>query len=142
VAANPPRVWEEKQGVVRIQTGPPDKNSPLGYCEIGHWKLNVRGELILRNEDGALLRNAGSKAIRTRPPWRQSCCGRGGWRIGNLISAVCSDTSRMIGWPDKQNRPAMNRAADSNERERSGAFLRPVATSSPAVSIPRQSRGL
>ena len=36
--------------------GEPDKNSPLGYCEIGHWKLNVRGELVLRNEDGALLR--------------------------------------------------------------------------------------
>jgi hypothetical protein len=29
---NPPRVWEEKQGVVRISTGEPDKNSSEGYC--------------------------------------------------------------------------------------------------------------
>jgi hypothetical protein len=56
VAANPPRVWEGKQGVVRISTGEPDKNRPLGYCEIGHWTLNARGELVVRNEDGKLLR--------------------------------------------------------------------------------------
>jgi hypothetical protein len=53
---SPPHVWEERQGVVRIQTGPPDKNSSQGYCEIGHWKLNARGELVLRDEGGALLR--------------------------------------------------------------------------------------
>jgi len=42
--------------VVRISTGEPDKNRPLGYCEIGHWTLNARGELVVRNEDGKLLR--------------------------------------------------------------------------------------
>ena len=55
-AASPPQVWEPKAGVVRIQTGEPDGASPLGYCEIGHWKLNARGELVLRDEGGALLR--------------------------------------------------------------------------------------
>ena len=55
-AISPPHVWEEKQGVVRIQTVPPDKNSSQGYCEIAHWKLNARGELVLRDEGGALLR--------------------------------------------------------------------------------------
>jgi hypothetical protein len=55
-AAHPPHVWEERQGVVRIQTGPPDKNSSEGYCEVAHWKLNARGELVLRDEGGALLR--------------------------------------------------------------------------------------
>jgi hypothetical protein len=55
-AASPPRVWEEKQGIVRIQTGSPDHASPQGYCEIARWTLNARGELVLRNEDGKLLR--------------------------------------------------------------------------------------
>ena len=54
--AAPPCVWEPKQGVVRIQTGEADRNSPLGYCEIACWQLNVRGELVLRNEDGKVLR--------------------------------------------------------------------------------------
>jgi hypothetical protein len=56
-SATPPRgVFEPREGVVRISTGEPDRNSPLGYCEIGHWKLNASGELVLRNESGALLR--------------------------------------------------------------------------------------
>ena len=55
-AASPPHVWEEKAGIVRIQTGEPNPASPLGYCEIGHWKLDNRGWLVVRNEDGAVLR--------------------------------------------------------------------------------------
>ncbi|MFZ2142725.1 MAG: hypothetical protein WAV78_38285 [Xanthobacteraceae bacterium] len=55
-AASPPHVWEPKAGVVRIQTGQPDHASPQGYCEIARWTLNARGELVLRNEDGKLLR--------------------------------------------------------------------------------------
>lgn len=54
--SNPPHVWEEKAGIVRIQTGEPNPASPLGYCEIGHWKLDNRGWLVVRNEDGAVLR--------------------------------------------------------------------------------------
>ena len=53
---SPPHVWEEKQGIVRIQTGSPDHACPQGYCEIGRWTLNARGELVLRDEGGALLR--------------------------------------------------------------------------------------
>jgi hypothetical protein len=52
----PPHVWEEKAGIVRIQTDEPNPASPLGYCEIGHWKLDNRGWLVVRNEDGAVLR--------------------------------------------------------------------------------------
>ena len=52
----PPPVFEPREGIVRIQTGQPDKNSPVGYCEIGRWQLNARGELTLRNESGTLLR--------------------------------------------------------------------------------------
>jgi hypothetical protein len=55
-AASPPHVWEEKAGIVRIQTDEPNPASPLGYCEIGHWKLDNRGWLVVRNEDGAVLR--------------------------------------------------------------------------------------
>ena len=52
----PPPVFEPREGVVRIQTGSPDHVSPQGYCEIARWQLNARGELVLRNEDGKLLR--------------------------------------------------------------------------------------
>ena len=54
--ATPPPVFEPREGVVRIQTGSPDHASPQGYCEIARWTLNARGELVLRNEDGKLLR--------------------------------------------------------------------------------------
>jgi hypothetical protein len=55
-SSTPSPVFEPREGIVRIQTGEPDRASPLGYCEIGHWKLNARGELVLRDEGGALLR--------------------------------------------------------------------------------------
>jgi hypothetical protein len=43
-------------GSISIQEGQPDHASPQGYCEIARWTLNARGELVLRNEDGKLLR--------------------------------------------------------------------------------------
>ena len=49
-------IGKEKQGIVRIQTGSPDHACPQGYCEIARWQLNARGELVLRDEGGALLR--------------------------------------------------------------------------------------
>jgi hypothetical protein len=55
-SSTPPPVFEPREGVVRIQTGSPDHASPQGYCEIARWTLNARGELVLRNEDGKLLR--------------------------------------------------------------------------------------
>ena len=55
-AASPPHVWEERQGVVRIQTGQPDHANPLGSCEVARWALDIRGWLVVRNEDGAVLR--------------------------------------------------------------------------------------
>jgi hypothetical protein len=55
-STTPPPVFEPREGVVRIQTGSPDHASPQGYCEIARWTLNARGELVLRNEDGKLLR--------------------------------------------------------------------------------------
>ena len=55
-SSTPPPVFEPREGVVRIQTGPPDHASPQGSCEIARWTLNARGELVLRNEDGKLLR--------------------------------------------------------------------------------------
>jgi hypothetical protein len=55
-SSTPPPVFEPREGIVRIQTGPPDHASPQGYCEIARWTLNARGELVLRNEDGKLLR--------------------------------------------------------------------------------------
>ena len=93
MAANPPRVWEGKQGVVRISTGEPDKNRPLGYCEIGHWTLNARGELVVRNEDGKLLREH-----RLEP-------GQDPGAMAAKLLRVCCGTAATIGWPDKQNPP-------------------------------------
>ena len=55
-SSTPSPVFEPREGVVRIQTGSPDHASPQGYCEIARWTLNARGELVLRNEDGKLLR--------------------------------------------------------------------------------------
>ena len=55
-SSTPPPVFEPREGIVRIQTGQPDHASPQGYCEIARWTLNARGELVLRNEDGKLLR--------------------------------------------------------------------------------------
>jgi hypothetical protein len=55
-SSTPPPVFEPREGIVRIQTGEPNPASPLGYCEIGHWKLDNRGWLVVRNEDGAVLR--------------------------------------------------------------------------------------
>ena len=55
-SSTPPPVFEPREGIVRIQTGSPDHASPQGYCEIARWTLNARGELVLRNEDGKLLR--------------------------------------------------------------------------------------
>ena len=55
-SSTPPPVFEPREGIVRIQTGQPDHASPQGYCEIARWQLNARGELVLRNEDGKLLR--------------------------------------------------------------------------------------
>jgi hypothetical protein len=55
-SSTPSPVFEPREGVVRIQTGSPDHASPQGCCEIARWTLNARGELVLRNEDGKLLR--------------------------------------------------------------------------------------
>jgi hypothetical protein len=55
-SSTPSPVFEPREGIVRIQTGQPDHASPQGYCEIARWTLNARGELVLRNEDGKLLR--------------------------------------------------------------------------------------
>ena len=55
-SSTPPPVFEPREGVVRIKTGQPEHASPQGYCEIARWTLNARGELVLRNEDGKLLR--------------------------------------------------------------------------------------
>ena len=55
-SSTPSSVFEPREGVVRIQTGSPDHAIPQGYCEIARWTLNARGELVLRNEDGKLLR--------------------------------------------------------------------------------------
>jgi hypothetical protein len=55
-SSTPSPVFELREGVVRIQTGAPDRHSSEGYCEIARWTLNARGELVLRNEDGKLLR--------------------------------------------------------------------------------------
>jgi hypothetical protein len=49
-------VFEPREGIVRIQTGEPNHANPLGSCEVARWALDIRGWLVVRNEDGAVLR--------------------------------------------------------------------------------------
>jgi hypothetical protein len=55
-SSTPPPVFEPREGIVRIQTGEPNHANPLGSCEVARWALDIRGWLVVRNEDGAVLR--------------------------------------------------------------------------------------
>jgi len=93
------RAWCASAPASRIRTG------HLATARSGIGRSTPAASLSSGTRTASYCASTGSNPVRIRAPWRQSCCGRGGRRIENLISGVCCGTAATIGWPDKQNPP-------------------------------------